>query len=94
MAAKQVTAFVGYAIYADYDANAPDTQDLILCDTEELAIRVCDHLNEEPRKWGNLAFVDGWEHTKSFALHKTFRDTDVFETSFDDIIRNATDDDE
>lgn len=63
---ERVTAYRAWGIYADYDANAPDTRDLILVSTEALARDVCDALNEDPRRWGNLAFVDGWEFCKSF----------------------------
>jgi hypothetical protein len=38
--------------------------------TEELAKEVVDTLNKNPRKYGNLAFVDGCEHCKSFDWHK------------------------
>lgn len=69
---EPVPAVPCYGIYADYDANAPDTEDLLTVSTEELAKAVCEVLNEDPRKWGNMAFVDGFEWAKSFSYHKTF----------------------
>lgn len=71
--AKQVTAFLGYAIYATYDGEAPDTADLILLDSEEEANKVKDVLNENPRKWGNLAYVEGFECCKTFCVRQTLR---------------------
>jgi len=65
-------AQVAYGIYADYDGNAPDTASLLFCSTEELAKAVCTILNETPRRWGNLAFVDGSEWSKSFSYSKVF----------------------
>ena len=66
---RPVTAYEGYAIYADYDANAPNSEDVVFVSTEELAKEVCGKLNEDPRSYGNLAFVDGWEFCKSFRYH-------------------------
>lgn len=70
---KTVTAFQGYAVYADYDGNASDTEDKILCATKKLAQKVVDHLNVNPRKWGGLAYVDGWEFAKSFKYREALR---------------------
>jgi hypothetical protein len=69
--AAQVLAFPCWAIYGDYDANAPDTKDLIWCTTEELARKVCDKLNEDPRSY-NLCYVEGFEGCKTFQYHKVF----------------------
>lgn len=69
---KKVAAFAGYQIYADYDGNAPDTAGMLFCSTEELAREVCEILNENPRKWGNLAYVEGCEHAKRFRHTECF----------------------
>lgn len=70
--AEAVLAIPCWGIYADYDANAPDTATCFLVATEELAKEVCALLNESPRSYGNLAFVDGWEHCKSFSYSGEF----------------------
>ena len=70
-APEPVRAYRVWAIYADYDAMAPNTEDLILVSTKELAEAVCAILNEDPRAWGSLAFVDGFEHCKSFRAYET-----------------------
>ncbi len=64
--AEPVLAIPCWGVYADYDANAPDTATLFLVATEELAQEVCALLNENPRAHGNLAFVDGCEYCKRF----------------------------
>lgn len=61
-----------YAIYADYDAEAPTTADLILCKTEEVAQSVVDILNKNPRAYNDLAYVEGYEGCKSFAYHVVY----------------------
>jgi len=63
---EKVAAYRGYAVYADYDANAPNSEDLIFCSTEELAQEVCKILNVDPRSHGDLAYTEGWEFCKSF----------------------------
>lgn len=67
---EPVAAIPCWGIYADYDANAPDTQSFYRVATEELAKEVCDFLNEDPRRW-NMAFVDGFESCKSWAYRGT-----------------------
>jgi len=72
--ADVVLAYPCFGIYADYDANAPDTETYFVVATKELAEEVCAKLNENPRKWGNLGFVDGWEHAKSFSSRPELRE--------------------
>lgn len=70
--ADPVQAYPCFGVYADYDANAPDTKTFFLVATKELAEEVCEVLNDEPRKWSTLAYVEGWEHTKSFHFRPEF----------------------
>ncbi len=49
--AAPVPAIPCWGVYADYDANAPNTCDMILVSTEELCDEVLALLNEHPRKW-------------------------------------------
>jgi hypothetical protein len=94
-APDQVTLYRGYAVYADYDANAPDTEDLLFCATVELAQAVCEVLNEDPRRWGNLAFVDGYEWSKSFGYRAAYAENPaVFGRSVAQVMANVEDDGE
>lgn len=68
---EQVLAYRAWAIYASYDAEAPDTADLMILDTKELADRVCAELNKEPRRYNNLAYVEGCEGCKRFKVAPT-----------------------
>ena len=92
--AKQVTAYQGYAVFADYDGNAPDTADQLLCDTEELAKQVCDHLNTDPQKWGNLAFVEGYEWSKRFAQRVAYSEQNNFPKTFEEVMSRVEDNEE
>ena len=66
---KEVTAYEAWAIFADYDAEAPTTEDLLVVGTEDLAKEIVELFNKNPRAV-NMAFVDGFEHCKSFDQHK------------------------
>jgi hypothetical protein len=57
------------AIYADYDANAPDTCDLLLVTDEKLAKEVCDKLNTMEGKGHFLAHNEGHEWCKTWTYH-------------------------
>jgi hypothetical protein len=72
---KEVTAYEAYAIFADYDAEAPTTEDLLVVGTEDLAKEIVSLFNKNPRAV-NMAFVEGFEHCKSFDQHKVFVETD------------------
>lgn len=82
---QQVTAFQGFAVFASFDGSAPDSEDLIKCETEVVAQQVCDFLNKEPRKWGTLAFIDGYEHSKSFQFRPTLSLVDDFHVSSEEV---------
>lgn len=71
-APSQEMAQVVYAIYCDYDGNAPDTESLIVCSTEKLANDVLAILNENPRRWTNLSAVEGYEWSKRFRANKAY----------------------
>jgi len=61
-----------WAVYADYDAEAPDTKDLIFCATEQIAAGVCEDLSRDPRAHNDLAYVAGCEGCKVFKLRQTW----------------------
>jgi len=46
---ERVWAFRGFAVYADYDGNAPDTDDYWIMATKELAEELARQLNEALR---------------------------------------------
>ena len=93
-APKPVTAYQGWAIYADYDAEAPDTADKIWVSTEELAKEVCEKLNENPRKYTQLAFVDGWEWKKSFQYREVVLKEDTFSRTLSEAFNYVDEDEE
>lgn len=64
--ADPVLAIPCWGIFADYDGNAPDTAVFFHVATEELAREVCAVLNEDPRSWVALGFVEGCEYAKSY----------------------------
>jgi hypothetical protein len=72
---KQVMAYEAWAIFADYDANAPTTQDLLTVGTHELARELVDLFNKNPRAVP-LAYVDGWEHAKRYDCRKVLLPAD------------------
>jgi hypothetical protein len=64
---EQVMAYKVWAIYADYDGEAPDTCDLARCASEEIADKRCEELNAlDSDETGHLSFVDGCESCKVF----------------------------
>jgi len=88
---KQVTAWQGYGIYADY----PDSEDRLFVATEELAQQVCAKLNENPRAHGDLAYCEGWEWCKSFQYHEVILlDKSAFATSLDELELEGDSEDE
>lgn len=92
---EPVQGYRAWAIYADYDANAPDTEDLILVSTEDLAKLVCDELNEDTGRWNNLAFIDGWEHCKMFRYREVLvSDPYVPRRSVADVFKYDVEEDE
>ena len=52
---EKITAYRAFGIFADYDANAPDTDTIVTVTSEELAKEVCEKLNEDPRRHTVLA---------------------------------------
>jgi len=65
---QQLTAYRAYAIFADYDGNAPDSSDVVLLETEDLAKEICETLNKDPRKYV-ICYVEGWESWKRWRWH-------------------------
>lgn len=60
-----VQAVEAYEVYADYDANAPDTAGVFTVDDGEIAKGLCDFLNQDPRKY-IFVHVEGFEWAKQF----------------------------
>lgn len=87
--AAPVSAIPCWAIYADYDGNAPDTEDLVLCASEELAKEVCgllhEHIDNEDNgeipyrheRWEgfSLPYIEGWwPASKIWKCHRVVRE--------------------
>ena len=83
---QQVTAFAGFAIYVSFDGMAPDSEDLLLVSRRDVAEQVVVFLNKDPKAWGCLAAIDGFEDFKSFCVKEALRRSDEeFQTDFDEI---------
>lgn len=88
---EKVAAYRAFGIFADYDANAPDTDTIVTVTNEELAKQVCEKLNEDPRRY-TIVFVDGWEHAKRFRhrpvlIAKTDSACDSFEQAMAEMLQ-------
>ncbi len=83
--------FVAYAVYADYDGNAPDSTNVILLATQELAEQV---LQEITTKHNSLCFVDGWEWSKSWRVRPAYAPAREIATTFADAKEMLGDEDE
>jgi len=90
---EAIIAYRCWAVYADYDSYAPDTADLILCETEELATKIADFLNDAGDQ--TYAFVSTSEGFKAYRTHKTvIEDSTVILTSYEEFVVTYIDIDE
>ena len=76
-----ISARVAYAVFGDYDGNAPDTADLLVCDTQEEADSIAAKAQaakddqdaqmalceETDLTW---PFCDGWQYSLRFAVRE------------------------
>jgi hypothetical protein len=62
---KVVEAVEAHAIYANYDAMAPNSESIFVVTDEKIAEGLCDLLNQDPRAY-NMVYVDGYEYCKNF----------------------------
>ena len=79
---RQTTVYDVWAVYKDYDANAPDTETLVWCATEELAREACELLKAAEHSNDGTVLLegekhevacpvcDGWEWCSSYRSHK------------------------
>ena len=75
------SAFLAWAVYADYDGNAPDTENVVLLASYELAKQV---LAEIASKHNNLCYVDGSEWAKRWRVRMALAPAFEIATSFSD----------
>ena len=75
------SAFLAWAVYADYDGNAPDTENVVLLASYELAKQV---LEEIASKHNNLCYVDGSEWAKRWRVRMALAPAFEIATSFSD----------
>ena len=81
-----IQAYKVWGIFASYDAYAPDTHDVFLVATEELAQEACGFLQANKERTGLLAWVDGYESKKTFEYHRTLTENmDGILTSIDQV---------
>ena len=77
----QVPAYEAWAVFADYDGNAPDSNELSYFSSEELAEAAAKTGNNPNGDWlvvGETAYrqpltayCGGWEHCKRYRVVKT-----------------------
>ena len=81
---KKVEVFEGFAIFASFDNLCPDTSDILLVGSEELAMQVVEALNNLPKEeTSHLAYVDAFEYVKEFRYRSAFsRNESDFVMSF------------
>jgi hypothetical protein len=75
------SAFLAWAVYADYDGNAPDTENVVLLASYELAKQV---LEEIASNHDNLCYVDGSEWAKQWRVRMALAPALAIATSFSD----------
>lgn len=71
--------FVAYAVFADYDGNAPDSENVILLASPELAEEV---RQEIAKKHDSRCFVDGWEWAKTWRVRMAYERREKITTTF------------
>ena len=95
---RTTTVYDVWAVYKSYDANAPDTETLVWCATEDLARGACDMLSESEDNDDEVTFgeevyelckphCDGFEGCSSYECAKVV----VPEESKDQIARSLRD---
>jgi hypothetical protein len=83
--ADKVEAYQGWAIYADFDGNAPDSEDLVLVDTYEIAEQLCNEMNKNPGAY-TIAYVQGFEHCKQFNKRPALAWNDIFAATLEEAL--------
>lgn len=94
---ETVAAHMAVAVFKCYDGNAPDTSDIVVCATQELADEVVAWLNAndprgedketDERSW---PFVEGWEWSSKYETRPRIAMAATIRKSFDDAIAEAT----
>jgi hypothetical protein len=82
---EPVRAYPVWAVFAHFDHMAPDSEDLVVVASEDLALQITEYLNTFSRPWANLAYVEGLEYLKRFRYRPTLRvKTDGIVTSLEE----------
>ena len=101
---QAITAYRCYGVYKDFNGNAPDTANLVLVATEELAKIVAKRIEEidnESREaaeagveheYEHVAFprVEGWEWSAHYSYRPAIGEVDDIATSAEDAIKLPT----
>lgn len=67
---KQVEAYEAWAVFASYDGNAPDTSDLVLFATEEVADEFVAFMKTPKGDEFGLCYNEGHEWCKAFLVRR------------------------
>ena len=59
---------VAFGVFADYDGNVPDSGNLVLCSSAELAEEVAKVMGD---RFDNTCVTEGWEWAKKWAVAET-----------------------
>lgn len=70
---EPVHAYLCWAVYANFNYITPDTEDLVVVSSEDLAHEVCAWLDEHPIVADRQACVDGHNHVRRFLVRPTLR---------------------
>lgn len=83
--------YVAFAIFADYDGNAPDSTNVVLLATQELAEQVLQEITE---KHNSLCYVDGYEWSKRWRVRPAYAPARDIATTFAEAKGQLGDEDE
>jgi hypothetical protein len=59
---------VAFGVFADYDGAIPDSKNVVLCSSAELAEEVAQVMGD---RFNNMCVADGWEWAKKWAVAET-----------------------
>lgn len=85
---KVVEAVEAHEIYANYRAEAPNSEGIFVVTDEKIAESLCDLLNQDPRAY-NMVYVDGYEWRKNFRFRSILISLEGAERSYFETLDDA-----
>ncbi len=82
---------VAYAVYANYDGEAPDSSDVLLVSSKELADAMVPIIAE---RFDSRCYCEGWEHAKEWQYHEVVAKRDQVACTLEEAIDAMGDEDE